>query len=165
MKRIVLVLSISLLFVFSAFSDDIHRTAPDFKLKDMKGKKVSLESVLKKGPVLIDFWASWCDPCKEEMPIFEELYKKYNEKGLQMLLITVDKRGGIAKARNYIKSKGFTFEVLFDKGSKIYKKYGGKASIPVTYIVNREGKIVYSHTGKGTKKEFEEEIIKVLDIK
>ena len=162
MKKTILVISVILIFVFSVFSEEKQRTAPDFKLKDMSGKKISLESVLKKGPVLIDFWASWCDPCKEEMPIFEELYKKYNEKGLQMLLISVDKRGGIAKARNYIKSKGFTFNVLFDKGGKIYKKYGGKSSIPVTYIVSREGKILYSHTGKGTKKEFEEEILKAL---
>ena len=165
MKKITLVLSILLIFVFSIYSQDKQKTAPDFKLKDMKGKKVSLEKVLEKGPVLIDFWASWCDPCKEEMPIFEELYKKYNKKGLQMLLISVDKRGGISKAKNYITSKGYTFDVLFDRGSKVFKKYGGKASIPVTYIVNKEGKITYSHTGKGTKKEFEEEILKVLKSK
>lgn len=150
-----------LVFSLSIFAAE-NKKAPAFKLKDLKGKTVELSKVLKKGPALIDFWASWCEPCKAEMPIFNELYKKYSKDGLNMYMITIDKGSGIAKAKSYVKSKGFKFNVLFDKGKKVFKKYGGKSSVPLTFIVNKDGEIVFEHKGEGTKKMFEDEIIKVL---
>jgi len=98
------------------------------------------------------------------MPIFNELYQKYNKKGLQMYMISIDKGSGISKAKNYIKSSGFEFNLLFDKGKKVFKKFGGKSSVPLTFIVDKDGNIVYKHAGKGTKKMFEDEIKKVLNI-
>jgi cytochrome c biogenesis protein CcmG/thiol:disulfide interchange protein DsbE len=158
MKKVILAL---IVFSFVLTAGELKK-APDFKLKDMKGKTVELKDAFEKGPVLIDFWASWCTPCKEEMPIFNKLYNKYEEKGLSMFLITIDKGGAIQKAKNFVKSKGFEFTVLFDKGKKVFKKFGGKSTVPVTFILNKNGEIVFKHDGKGTEKMFEDAIIKAF---
>ena len=107
-KKVILVL---FLFSFILTAEE-YKKASDFKLKDIKGKTVKLKDALEKGPVLIDFWASWCVPCKEEMPIFNDLYGKYKEKGLSVFLITIDKGSAIQKAKSFVKSKGFDFTVL-----------------------------------------------------
>ncbi|MDA3884719.1 MAG: TlpA disulfide reductase family protein [Candidatus Delongbacteria bacterium] len=138
------------------------KVAQDFKLKDIKGKTVDLKNALEKGPVLIDFWASWCGPCKEEMPIFNELYNKYKEKGLSVYLITIDKGSAIQKAKNFVKSKGFDFTVLFDKNKKVFKKFGCKSTVPVTFVLNQKSEIVFKHDGKGNEKMFEEAILKAF---
>ena len=155
------VLIILLVFSLVLFSKGNKKVA-DFKLKDTKGKTVKLKDVLEKGPVLIDFWASWCVPCKEEMPVFNELYNKYKEKGLSVFLITIDKGSAIQKAKSFVKSKGFDFTVLFDKGKKVFKKFGCKSKVPVTFIVDKNGEIIFKHEGQGTKKMFENAIIKAF---
>ena len=157
-KKVMLAL---LLFCVVLFAEE-YKKAPDFKLRDIKGKTVELKDVLEKGPVLIDFWASWCVPCKEEMPIFNELYAKYRDKGLSMFLITIDKGSAIQKAKSFVKSKGFDFTVLFDPKKKVFKSFGCKSKVPVTFVLNKKGEIVFKHDGKGTKKMFEDAIIKAF---
>ncbi|MCK5759931.1 MAG: TlpA family protein disulfide reductase [Candidatus Delongbacteria bacterium] len=157
-KKVILAL---LLFSVVLFAED-YKKASDFKLKDIKGKTVKLKDALGKGPVLIDFWASWCIPCKAEMPIFNKLYAKYKDKGLSMFLITIDKGGAIQKAKSFVKSKGFDFTVLFDPKKKVFKKFGCKSTVPVTFVLNKKGEIVFKHDGKGTEKMFEDAIIKAF---
>lgn len=151
-----------LFFSVILFSEELKK-APDFKLKDINGKSVKLEEVLAKGPVLIDFWASWCVPCKEEMPLFNDLYNKYKDKGLSMLLITIDKGSAIQKAKSFVKSKGFDFQVLFDSDKKVFKSFGCSSKVPVTFILNTKGEIVFKQDGKGTEKMFEEAILSAFD--
>jgi len=150
-----------LFFSFILFAEE-YKIANNFKLKDMNGKSVELKDALEKGPVLIDFWASWCGPCKEEMPIFNDLYKKYKDKGLSMFLITIDKGSAIQKAKTFVKSKGFDFDVLFDKDKKVFKSFGCKSSVPVTFVLNKKGEIIFKHDGKGTEKMFEDAIVNAL---
>ena len=157
-KKVILVL---FLFSFTLTAEE-YKKASDFKLKDIKGKTVKLKDALEKGPVLIDFWASWCVPCKEEMPIFNDLYGKYKEKGLSVFLITIDKGSAIQKAKSFVKSKGFDFTVLFDPKKKVFKKFGCKSTVPVTFVLNKKGEIVFKHDGKGTEKMFEDAIIKAF---
>lgn len=158
MKKVILAL---IIFSLVLTAGELKK-APDFKLKNIKGKTVELKDALANGPVLIDFWASWCVPCKAEMPIFNDLYKKYKDKGLSVLLITIDKGGAIQKAKNFVKSKGFDFTVLFDKDKKVFKKFGCKSKVPVTFILNKKGEIIFKHDGKGTEKMFEDAIIKAF---
>lgn len=154
-------LLIVFVFVFISFAGD--KTAPNYELKSLDGGKVSLEDALKNGPVLVNFWASWCTPCKEEMPELNELYEKYKDKGLSMHAISIDKGSGIAKAKNFVKSSGFKFDVLFDKGGKVLKEFGGNPGrVPYTYIVTKDGKYGAPFKGKKTKKIFEEAIKEVL---
>jgi peroxiredoxin len=162
--------------VGAIFSADLKK-APNYKLKDINNKSIELVDALKKGPVVLNFWASWCNPCKEEMPELEELYKKYKDKGLQMHIVSIDKGSGISKAKAHVKSNNFTFDVLFDKGGKILKKKFKQSPnrVPYTFFINMDGDIEMITKdgdiksvplkGKQTIETFERNIKHILKIK
>ncbi len=115
--------------------------------------------------VLIDFWATWCEPCKAEMPFLQDIYNEYKEKGLAMVVITIDNseslRDQIIKdVKENIKHEGgegglITYPIGWDLKQEI-KSFYGITSIPVTYLINKENKIVYEHSG------FTEELMEEL---
>ena len=116
--------------------------------------------------VLIDFWATWCEPCKAEMPFLQDIYNEYKEQGLAMVVITIDNseslRDQIIKdVKENIKHKGgegglITYPIGWDLKQEI-KAFYGITSIPVTYLINKENKIVYEHSG------FTEELMEELE--
>jgi len=114
---------------------------PDFAEKDFLGQPVSIAKY--KGKiVLIDFWATWCGPCVAELPNVLEAYKKYHDKGFEIIGISLDKEE--AKLKSFIAEKNVTWQQYFDgKGweNKLGQKYGIK-SIPATFLLDREGKII-----------------------
>lgn len=117
---------------------------PEFRLQDMNGKNVTLSSLLGKGPILIDFWADYCKPCKEAMPLLNELAFKYDS--LTVVLISIDKAKDQQRAKNYLKQNKFNFVTLFDPDQGLAKKLN--VSIPPhTFILDRTGEIVHSHKG------------------
>ncbi|MBN1825463.1 MAG: TlpA family protein disulfide reductase [Candidatus Eisenbacteria bacterium] len=138
--------------------------APDFKLKNLSGEEVALSQKLAGGPVLIDFWATWCKPCLRALPGTEELHKKYADRGLTVLTVNVDSPRSSAKVRSYVKSKGYSFEVLLDANSEMMRLYHFK-SIPQVFLVDADGTIAYSHLGyaPGNERRLAEEIEKLLD--
>ncbi|MBN1971842.1 MAG: TlpA family protein disulfide reductase [Candidatus Delongbacteria bacterium] len=150
------------------------KMAPKYELQNLDGKKVSLEEALKNGPVVINFWASWCTPCKEEMPELNDLYKKYKDQGLQMHVISIDKGDGISKAKAHVKASDFEFEALIDKAGKMLKSdFNEKPNtVPYTFFVNRKGEITLLTKegneesiplkGKQTIETFEEQIKHIL---
>ncbi|RPJ46108.1 MAG: TlpA family protein disulfide reductase [Candidatus Latescibacterota bacterium] len=142
---------------------DIGGTAPDFTLQDLDGKSVNLAKLLAKGPVLLDFWALWCKPCLQALPATDDLSRRYAEKGLTVLAINTDQPRSTAKVRSYVKSKGFSFEVLLDPNSDMQRLYRF-SKIPQLFLVSPEGKIVFSKLGyvPGQEKLLEEEIAKLL---
>jgi len=115
------------------------RTEPqDFTLPLLTGGNTTLSS--HKGKVVIlNFWATWCPPCRTEMPSMEILYQRYKDQGLEML--TVNLRENIFPVRQFINNGGYTFPVLMDNNGRIGSLYGVEA-IPTTFIIDREGKIV-----------------------
>jgi thiol-disulfide isomerase/thioredoxin len=128
----------------------------DFTLKDVDGKDVSLQSF--KGKVLvIDFWATWCGPCKVEIPHFIEFQEKYGPKGLQIVGISVD--DPVDKLTPYVKEMGMNYPVLQGLGhDDVQDAYGPILGIPVSVMISREGKICATHTGLTGKDVFEKEI-------
>jgi len=136
-------------------------TAPDFTLKNFDLKKITLSEELKKTPVLVSFWASWCEPCKKEMPVLSDLAIKYKDK-FKIILIAADKGNAMATARKYIKEKKYKFEAVFDNDSEIYPLYSDKNTLPASFIVGSDSKILWQKIGAGTKAEFEEQIKKVV---
>ncbi|MFH1679151.1 MAG: redoxin domain-containing protein, partial [Candidatus Eisenbacteria bacterium] len=92
---------------------------PDFTLENIEGKSINLAKTLEKGPVILDFWALWCKPCLQALPGTDEIARRYKEKGLTVLTINTDSPRSLAKVRSYVKSKGFSFEVLLDSNNQM----------------------------------------------
>ena len=110
--------------------------APDFRLLDMNGQPVALSDMRGK-VVLLNFWATWCFPCRVEMPSMEAIYKDYRSKGLEILAVSVDEQGQ-AVTRPFQEEKGLTFPILHDRDYQIGLLYGAR-SLPMTYAIDRQG--------------------------
>jgi peroxiredoxin len=121
--------------------------AIDFKLSDLSGDDVTL-SQFKGKKVIVNFWATWCPPCKDEMPIMEEFYKKHSE-DVEILAINIDPQYNV---KEYQKSMGLTFPILLDKDDKINKAYD-ILTVPTTYVINEQGIITHKQIGAITSKE------------
>ena len=121
-----------------------------FKFQDLRGKYV-----------ILHFWATWCPPCKREMPEIEELYKRSIGTDLELVAISVD-RGGAAKGlvENYMKDNGYTMPMNLDKDSELGNKFLVK-SIPTTFIINDKGIIVNKIIGATSWKNFDVDLLKV----
>ena len=120
--------------------------APDFTVYDIDGNPVKLSDYFGK-PIVLNFWASWCGPCKSEMPDFQE---KYLETGEQITFLLVNMTDGsretVEKASGFIADRGYTFPVLYDTESSAAIAYG-VYSLPTTYFIDREGTIVANASG------------------
>ena len=120
----------------AAFKESL---APKFILKDLDGKKVSLKDYKGKY-LLINFWATWCAPCKIEMPSIEGLYQRFKFGKFDVLAISNDMFGEKV-VRPYINAHGFTFTVLLDPILKVSKQFG-VVSLPTTFLIDPNGKII-----------------------
>lgn len=135
-----------------------NEPAPDFTLLTISGGDFHL-SDHKGKPVLINFFASWCLPCREEMPIIEKIVQKYEPKGVVFLGIAVDDTE--EKMKDFIATYHVTFQVGIDKTAAIQKSYG-LYGIPTTYFIDKQGIINYSHSGSVTKELLQNELDKLL---
>ena len=117
--------------------------APAFQLPAASGGAVGLAD-LKGQVVLINFWASWCGPCRQEMPVLEQLYRKYKPAGFTLLGVNVEPKSG--DAVNFLKSTPVSFPILFDTESKVSNLYE-VSGMPSTVIVDRHGNVRYIHHG------------------
>ena len=165
MRKIFIVLMIIGLTTFISAQDaEVTETeATNFVLENIDGDVIELNEHIGEGPILISFWATWCKPCKEELPHVQELLEKYEEKGLTVFAISTDSEKSVAKVKPYIKSHNYTFEVLLDTNSEVARSYYVR-SVPFTLIIDKSGKIVYQQLGyrKGDEIKVEEVISKII---
>ncbi len=112
--------------------------APDFTLRDLGDRKVSLRDFQGK-LVFLNFWATWCPPCRYEMPSMERLYKEFKDKGLVVLAINL--KEGREKVKSFMVSERLTFPALLDSSGEVAQRYGVRG-IPTTFLVNGKGEIV-----------------------
>ncbi|MFW2373407.1 MAG: TlpA family protein disulfide reductase [Gammaproteobacteria bacterium] len=147
MKNIVKKLCITTIFltsvIFEAHAVGVNQAAPDFTLKSYSGKNLKL-SEYRGQVVLLNFWASWCGPCRQEMPLLEKTHKKYKKLGFTVMGVNVEENNN--KAKGIVKKNKLTFPVLFDTQSKVSKLYQVSA-MPSTVIIDRSGKMRYFHKG------------------
>lgn len=123
----------------------IDEVMPDFELPDSNGKTVKLSEVLReKKLVVINFWATWCGPCRVEMPSFEQLYNERKDHGFTILAIAEDKER--AKVDQYLKEKPVSFPVLIDEGNALATQLKIQ-SFPTTVLLDTNGKIREVHEG------------------
>lgn len=118
---------------------DPERLAPDFTVYDANGKEVKL-SDLRGKPVVFNMWASWCGPCKNEMPGFQEMYEKYGE-DVHFLMINLTTQDSLEDAKALISQSGYTFPVYFDTDNTTAANYS-TGSIPTTFFANSKGELV-----------------------
>ena len=127
----------------SAGSLQAGTPAPDFTLESAGGKNLKL-SELRGEVVLLNFWATWCAPCQQEMPLLDQLYTQYRRAGFSLLAVNVD--SDPAKAVAMAKKLRVTFPVLFDKGKRVSRLYDVDA-MPSTLIIDRDGRVRFIHRG------------------
>jgi len=121
--------------------------ALDFIVQDMDGKNVSL-SDFKGKPIVLNFWASWCPPCKAEMPDYEKIYQQYNAKGVVFMMVnmTDGSRETTSIAKQFLKDNHYTFTAYFDVKYNASNAYG-ISSIPESVFIDSDGNIVNSYEG------------------
>jgi peroxiredoxin len=125
--------------IFNEKKSSVGYFAPSFKLRNIKGNYESLDNY--RGEVVVlNFWATWCAPCRIEMPSFEKLYRRYRSEGVTVLAITLDKNSE-NKIKSFVDEYGLSFPILLDEKGEVERLYPSM-TIPFTYIIDRQGRIV-----------------------
>jgi thiol-disulfide isomerase/thioredoxin len=134
--------------------------APDFTLQNNAGENVRLAE--QRGQVvMLNFWASWCGPCRKEMPLLDEMQKRYGDAGFRLYGVNVEEDN--ADAKKLLKELGVTFPVLFDPQSKVSSLYGVD-SMPFTVLIDKKGKLRVVHRGykEGDENKYREHIRELI---
>ena len=142
-----------------AESVSISGPAPNFTLKSLSGENIKL-SELTGNVVLINFWASWCGPCRQEMPFLNAIHNKYKALGFTVLGVNVEEE--VANARSFIAERPVDFPILFDSNNKVSELYKVIA-MPTTVVIDRDGKLRFLHQGYQSGDEVEyRKMVKIL---
>ena len=124
---------------FNQEKSDVGYLAPRFTLRNLKGNYESLESY--RGQVVVlNFWATWCAPCRVEMPSFENLYRRYRSEGVSVLAVTLDKNAK-PKIKSFVDEHNLSFPILLDSKSEVERLYPSM-TVPFTYVIDRKGRVV-----------------------
>jgi cytochrome c biogenesis protein CcmG/thiol:disulfide interchange protein DsbE len=136
----------------------LGKPAPEFTLKDVDGREITLASLRGK-PVLLDFWATWCEPCRQATPHIQALHDQYKEKSLMVL--GIDTNESSETARKYFVDQKYTFTNLLGSGSDVIKNYGANG-IPLVVLIDKDGVVRYLHRGWGTGMDLTPEVKKII---
>jgi len=139
--------------------DKERQAAPEFSLKDADGKTVRL-SDYKGKVVLLDFWATWCGPCKIEIPWLKEFQRKFRDRGFEIIGVSMDDEGWPI-VKPFVTELAINYRIVLGDDTTA-QLYGGVDSLPTTFVIDREGKIAVVHVGLTSKSEIENGIEQVL---
>lgn len=149
------VVSFALVLMMLAISQSFAQKAPNFKLKAQDGKVVELAKLRGK-VVVVNFWATWCGPCRKEIPGMLEVYKQYKDKGLEIVGISLDQEGWEV-VKPYVERSKMNYPVVVGDG-ELAEAYGGIDAIPATFIIDKKGNLAKKHIGYMSKFDFEEAV-------
>lgn len=139
-------LSVRILLTLLFFTITEAKVIPDLKIKLLDGSKTSLAELTKEGPLMIDFWATWCVPCKKVMKYLDEYHIEFKDQGFKVLMMNTDSPRSIGKVKSYLKSQNHQFLVGLDPNKVISKKLNGLV-MPTLILVDKGGEIKWRHQG------------------
>ena len=142
-----------------ATTGEVGSQAPPFALADLSGQTVSSTAFAGK-VVILDFWATWCPPCRAEVPDFVALQEKYGSQGLEIVGLSLD-AGGAKDVAPFVEEYKVNYKMLLH-ADEVAKAYGGITSIPTTFVIDRQGKIVQRFVGQMSREVFEASIAPLL---
>lgn len=157
---------ITLIIIFQFLNGentDSGSTIPDLKVRLLNGSSTTLHQLSQDGPLLIDFWATWCVPCKKVMKYLNQYHEKYADDNFKVLMINTDTPRSLGKVRGFIKSQDYSFNVGMDPNKVLSKKLNGMI-MPTLILVDKGGTIKWRHQGyvAGEEIEIEKQIKQVL---
>ena len=158
MSKKIIILASFLFFIAMIYA----QTAPSFTIELLDGTKVRSETLLEKGPIFLDFWATWCQPCLRSMPKWSEFAEKYPE--MQFYAISIDRPRDKPKVINQIRTAKYAFEVGFDPNKEIAGLFNVGDAVPQLFIISQSGEIVFDKKGytNGDEIKVEEVILGLL---
>jgi peroxiredoxin len=146
MNRVMLPIALSLSLVFSAVlvqANEINEPVPDFTLKSRQGDNLRLEE-FRGQVVMLNFWASWCGPCRQEMPLMDTIYQQYKDLGFTVLAVNVDENR--EEAHRFLDKVPVSYPILYDPESQVSEQYNVQA-MPTTVMIDRNGRGRFIHYG------------------
>ena len=157
---------ITLIIIFQFLNGentDSGSTIPDLKVRLLDGTSTTLHQLSQDGPLLIDFWATWCVPCKKVMKYLNQYHEKYADDNFKVLMINTDTPRSLGKVRGFIKSQDYSFNVGMDPNKVLSKKLNGMI-MPTLILVDKGGIIKWRHQGyvAGEELEIEKQIKQIL---
>jgi peroxiredoxin len=158
--KIVFTLLVSLAVGACSCSRPGRKVAPNFALKDSDGRTVQLADYRGK-VVLLNFWATWCGPCKIEIPWFTEFERRHKDRGFAVVGISMDEEGWDA-VKPFLSEYRINYRVLMGNNA-VAQLYDGVSALPTTFLIDREGRIAAIHEGLVSKSRYERDLIQLLD--
>ena len=135
-----------LLILSVVYTQNTEKKYPNINFDLFNGKKISIHELINSGPLVIQFWAIWCSPCKKEMYYLDKIQDKYKDSGVNVICINTDNLKSVPKAKAYVRQKKYDFLIAADPSSQIFKKLNASV-MPTTLIMDKNGQIVYTKEG------------------
>lgn len=137
---------------------------PDFELTTLDGSSVRLSSHLGREVVLLDFWATYCEPCLRAMPQLDALYLKYRSRGFVVLGIAIDGADALSEVRSEVQKLGIHFPILLDQDTRVVALYNPKTSAPFSVLIGRDGRVLIKREGytSGSTDSLERDLLAAL---
>ncbi len=125
-------------------------SAPDFNLRNLRGERVNLKALLARGPVLLDFWATYCKPCVKAMPKLQKIHEKYGKSGLTVLGVNVDGPRGQNRVKPFLRARKVSFPIALDSDSAVMRRMQVNV-LPTTLLITPDGEIALRQVGYNSK--------------